>query len=223
MGAGPGRIRSSFAAFRRALGLEGAMADTGTTETEDAGAQRQLGRGRGGKPMLRKKRPDDRVEERREIFFEALGRTANISASAEEAGIALATVWMWRRKDGDFQRRWAEALDRGYADLEMRMLAMARFGVTAERTVEVDGEGGSHERVRRDDAKIGALLLQRHYPAVAAYRAMARPDAPPPLDPAELAMRVRAAMIEVHKATLAKALPAPARLPAKDAADGGGE
>lgn len=189
------------------------MADKDAKQASEAGGDvvRGLGRGRGGKPMLRKKRHNDRVEERREIFFEALGRTANISASAEEAGIALATVWMWRRKDGEFQRRWAEALDRGYADLEMRMLAMARFGVTAERTVEVDGEGGSHERVRRDDAKIGALLLQRHYPAVAAYRAMARPDAPPPLDPAELAMRVRAAMIEVHKATLAKALPAPAK------------
>jgi len=64
-----------------------------------------------------------------EHFLETLAETSNVRESARRHGLNSTTLYRRRRKDADFQRRWSEALAEGYEELEMEMLARARFGV----------------------------------------------------------------------------------------------
>lgn len=159
-----------------------------------------LGRGKAKGVQQREQSHRSFSAKKQDLFFEALARTANATQSARAAGVGPSTIWAWRRKNADFDRRYRDALDEGYADLEMRLLAMARFGVTSERREVPDGEGGKSVTERRDDPRFGLILLRTHRPDVLVHRAMTRPDAPPPVDPAELAVRIRAALVEVRAA-----------------------
>lgn len=108
---------------------------------------------------------------RQAAFFERLAETSNIRAAAEHAGVCQQTIWRWRRKDAEFARRWAEALAQGYADLEMRLLAQARFGATQDMEAEATDSGGRRVRLRRDTPGHGRLLLSHHRATLAAQQA----------------------------------------------------
>ncbi len=95
-------------------------------------------------------------------FFARLAETSNVKAAAEHAGVCPTTIWNWRRKDAEFARAWAMALAQGYADLEMRMLAQARFGATSEAEVIVEDDGKRRARARRDTPGHGRLMLMMH-------------------------------------------------------------
>lgn len=172
--------------------------------------RKYVGRGKVAKAQQRSESRRSFTKGKQDRFFEALARTANASESARIAKVGISTIWQWRQKNAAFAERYRDTLDQGFADLEMRLLAIARFGVTSERHEVPDGEGGKSVTERRDDPRFGLMLLRTHRPDVMVHRAMTRPDAPPPVDPAELAVRVRAALIELRRGQDARALPAPA-------------
>lgn len=103
-------------------------------------------------------------------FFDHLADHANISAAARHAGVSVATVWRWRRKSA-FSQRWMAALARGYDQLEMQLLAIARFGEHSESTTTIDADGNRHRQLRRDVPAFGFKLLAHHRDKVAAYEA----------------------------------------------------
>lgn len=95
-----------------------------------------------------------------ERFLETLAETSNVLESARRHGLSPATMYRLRRNDAGFARRWLEALSEGYEELEMEMLARARFGV-----------------IRRADKPafnepVSLRLLIAHKEAVAVQRAV---------------------------------------------------
>ncbi|ANU06587.1 hypothetical protein [Paraurantiacibacter namhicola] len=64
-------------------------------------------------------------------FLEALASTSNVTKSAEAAMIPVATAYKERRTNRDFARQWLEALQEGYAHLELETLERLRHGVPA--------------------------------------------------------------------------------------------
>jgi len=61
----------------------------------------------------------------RRVFLDHLAATANVTKSAEKAGVSASTVYKRRRKDGEFRVQWLDALAEGYANLEASLLAEA--------------------------------------------------------------------------------------------------
>lgn len=183
--------------------------------------RKYVGRGMAAKAQQRTESRRSFTAKKQDRFFEALARTANAMESARIAKVGYSTIWHWRQKNAAFAERYRNALDEGYADLEMRLLAIARFGVTSEKLERLNADGGKSVSERRDDPRFGLMLLRAHRPDVLVHRAMTRPDAQPPVDPAELAIRIRAALIEVQAAGKTPALPTPADADATDRKDGG--
>jgi hypothetical protein len=172
--------------------------------------RKYVGRGMAAKAQQRTESRRSFTAKKQDRFFEALARTANAMESARIAKVGYSTIWHWRQKNAAFAERYRNALDEGYADLEMRLLAIARFGVTSEKLERLNADGGKSVSERRDDPRFGLMLLRAH-----------RPDAQPPVDPAELAIRIRAALIEVQAAGKTPALPTPADADATDRKGGG--
>ncbi len=95
-------------------------------------------------------------------FFDHLAANANISAAAAHAGVAVQTIWKWRRTVPAFAARYDQVLADGYADLEMRMLGLALHGTREESEAEEDAAGIKRQRKRRDAPAIGEKLLVAH-------------------------------------------------------------
>jgi len=64
-------------------------------------------------------------EEAEEIFFDALGASCNVCLSAAKAGFSTPTVYRQRQLRPDFAARWQQALEQGYARLEMALVQAA--------------------------------------------------------------------------------------------------
>ncbi|HEX8527587.1 hypothetical protein [Allosphingosinicella sp.] len=56
-------------------------------------------------------------KKRKEVFLEHLAMTANVTASAEAAGVCVGTVYAHRMKDSEFRELWWIALEQGVAKL----------------------------------------------------------------------------------------------------------
>ena len=70
--------------------------------------------------------PDARLNMKiRSLFLDHLAQTANVSASAREAGVTSSAVYAERRRTPAFRDAWALALAEGYARLETDLLAEA--------------------------------------------------------------------------------------------------
>lgn len=65
----------------------------------------------------------DQADER--VFLDTLAATCNVRASAAAAGFSTAAIYWRRRHHPDFARRWASALEQGYARLEMLLVQRA--------------------------------------------------------------------------------------------------
>ena len=75
-------------------------------------------------------------DEAEEAFFDHLGATCNVRASAAAVGFTTFTVYRQRRLRPEFRARWQAVLEQGYAALEMAMVqaALDTFdGVDVER------------------------------------------------------------------------------------------
>lgn len=90
-------------------------------------------------------------------FIETLAESANVTKSADAAGVSVSSAYRRRARDASFRARWSEALATGYAALEMEMLRRALHGRPKE--VKVNGES----RIITDyDDRIGLALLKMH-------------------------------------------------------------
>ncbi|SEM74635.1 hypothetical protein SAMN05192583_1078 [Sphingomonas gellani] len=84
-------------------------------------------------------------------FFDHLGQTANVAASAREAGLPHASIYRRRTADPVFRDRWEEALDAGVARLEM--LALEQALTTAEGKTGVVDLKAAHAIIAGHDAR----------------------------------------------------------------------
>lgn len=63
-----------------------------------------------------------RVEQR---FLATLGATCNVKAACAEAGMTAASAYTHRKRWPGFERRWDEAIETGYARIEIALLESA--------------------------------------------------------------------------------------------------
>ena len=103
----------------------------------------------------------------RAIFLEELAASSHIARSAKKANVPLSTIYHWRAHDPDFSDAWLQALNAGYALLEMEMLGRLRDGV--ER--KFFRAQGQIETVREYKDGLALRLLQAHKAEVTVARA----------------------------------------------------
>ena len=101
----------------------------------------------------------------RDVFLEQLAETSNVAAAARVAGVDTSTVYKARRTEGEFLRRWHDALAEGYDNLEMELVRRLRSG-------ELDGGGkGTGGTARRKfDNAVAIRLLTAHRESVSRQR-----------------------------------------------------
>jgi hypothetical protein len=92
-------------------------------------------------------------------FLEALGETANITASAKAAGMSRPTAYKLRRTDAAFRAGWDAALLQAYEALEARVLERAMDGV--RQVVRYQGEPVGEDVKYNDHVALGLLRMHR--------------------------------------------------------------
>lgn len=80
---------------------------------------------RAGRPCIARAGPGRWSVAMERRFLEALASTANVSASAAEAGVSAAAVYQRRARWPGFAERWQAALEQGYARLEASLVEEA--------------------------------------------------------------------------------------------------
>jgi hypothetical protein len=91
-----------------------------------AGTPHVIERHKGRKPKLMRPTNDKRWSAEAEaVFLEALGASCNVRWSAAQAGFTTSVVYRQRIRRPDFAERWEEALQQGYARLEMALVRSA--------------------------------------------------------------------------------------------------
>lgn len=95
-----------------------------------------------------------------EAFLDTLAETSNVSEAARRNGWTTKPWYELRRRNPAFARRWLEALSEGYEELEMEMLARARFGISKRADEPAFNEA------------VSLRLLMAHKNAVALQRAI---------------------------------------------------
>lgn len=117
----------------------------------------------------RKAKPKGRgwTKAARAAFLAKLAETANVAASAREAGMPVSSVYALRLKSPEFRFEWGEALAEGYARLEASLLeaALGKGRGTA------DPDALKREAARH---RLGLSLLAQHRPAVKGMTPSAR-------------------------------------------------
>ena len=93
----------------------------------------------------------------RDVFLEELAQTSNVAAAARVAGVDVSTVYRARRSEGEFLRRWHDALAEGYDNLEMELVRRLRSG-----ELDGGGKGTGGTAKRKFDNAIAARLLAAH-------------------------------------------------------------
>lgn len=93
----------------------------------------------------------------RDVFLEELAQTSNVAAAARVAGVDVSTVYRARRTEGEFLRRWHDALAEGYDNLEMELVRRLRSG-----ELDGGGKGTGGTAKRKFDNAIAARLLAAH-------------------------------------------------------------
>jgi hypothetical protein len=106
------------------------------------------------------------------IFFEELAATANVAHSARAAGMGKNGAYQRKKRDSAFAAAWREALEVGFAELEMQMLRQSLAGCERTETV-VDGASGAVKQVKTVHVfphMLGFRLFVLHREEVARYR-----------------------------------------------------
>lgn len=180
-------------------------------------ARRQRSGAGVGVQMRRASRRDFSVE-KQVLFFTALAETANVTTAAKAAGVSTMTIWRRRKSDAEFRQAWAQALEHGYADLEMRLLGIARDGKTTDTVSEGRGEGRRVRRTRTDVPAFGLRLLDGYRAEVAAGRMIDAPEVRS-IDRSELVEKVRIALQIVSERRTAERAAAESEDPAVPATE----
>jgi hypothetical protein len=125
-------------------------------------------------------------------FLEALQTCLNVRRSAAIVGLTARSAYQLKRRDADFARRWAEALDVGYSDLELRLLNHSIHGVERTETVHDAMGKVKHFKVTHSFPHgMSMRLLLAHRKEVQAYRAA---QVRPAVDAAAMDAKVKAHM-----------------------------
>ena len=99
--------------------------------------------------------------ERRAIFLGELAQTANVAASAREAGMPENSPYPERRKNEAFRIGWEAALDEGFMKLEMLLLERATYGDAVPPPQDAKaGEAKVGERQRAIPTALALSLLK---------------------------------------------------------------
>lgn len=109
---------------------------------------------------------------RRALFLEALSESCNVLEACRAAGISKNNAYALRRRDPSFADEWAQALEQGYAELEMMLLRQSIFGSTTTETVE-DGTETGRARIKTVHSyphTTALRLLLAHRRGVEAFR-----------------------------------------------------
>ncbi|MEA3389472.1 MAG: hypothetical protein U9R64_09415 [Pseudomonadota bacterium] len=124
------------------------------------------------RPQQRKRRSDGWSKADEALFLQMLAETCNASEAARAAGKCRAGAYRKRAADPAFARAWDEALDMGYAEIELMLMRAALFGSESEE-VTSDGEGaGKARKVRRaPDLGVALRLFLAYRDRVAGIRA----------------------------------------------------
>ena len=130
--------------------------------------------------QVRQTRKDGWSAQRQAQFLEALEDSFNVAQAARDVGMSVQSAYKLRQRDPGFAQGWAEALERGYAELEMLLLRQALYGTEQVETID-PGNGGPQrvKRVTHYPHGMAIRLLFAHHASVAAVRAAQggeRPD-----------------------------------------------
>lgn len=161
---------------------EGMMAKAGKERDGVGGAgggPLVLQRSNRGVMQMRKPRRNGWTMARRTRFLEILRETSNVTEAVNAVGMTMAGAYALKNRDPGFARQWMEALEQGYAELEMMLLRQALHG---SETIEIvdDGKGGP-VRTKKTHGTPHAMairLLLAHRANVAQFRAAQGIDRP---------------------------------------------
>ena len=131
-------------------------------------------RGDGSTPVqIRKTRRNGWTDERKALFLDVLKATSNVTEAVRTVGMTVAGVYNLRTRDPAFAAGWMQALEQGYAELEMLLLRKALYGTEKVETVhDESGEGVRRVKtVHSYPLAVALRLLLAHGSSVATFRA----------------------------------------------------
>lgn len=141
-------------------------ANDGASERVNQAESASGGASRAGR--ARRARRDGWTAHRRGLFLDTLRATLNVRAAARAAQMSAQTAHDLRRRDPDFARAWAGALDDGAAEMEFRLLECGMFGVETEEVVtetgpitRADGTVGESRRIVRVTRTVPVAMMER--------------------------------------------------------------
>lgn len=123
--------------------------------------KRRQARGDAGEPQpqMGERRKDGWTAEDEAAFLIALAESCNVSEAAREIGRSRTGAYHRKKTDPRFARAWEEALEMGYAEIELMLMRAVLFGSETEEVV-IDGEGAVKTRkVKRHANPAVALRL----------------------------------------------------------------
>lgn len=130
--------------------------------------------------QVRAVRKDGWTTRRRGRFLDVLRATCNVQEAARAVNMNKGGAYDVRRRDAGFAAQWKEALEEGYAELEMALLRQSIHGYETTETVD-DGKDSGALRTRKVHSyphTIALRLLLAHREAVDAYRSEQGIDRP---------------------------------------------
>ena len=110
------------------------------------------------KPRRRSERETGFTKEKVKKFLETLTESCNVKYAAEQADVAVSTVYRRKAANATFRAAWDQAISVGYSQLEMMLLERALHGV--EKPVPV--KTGSAAVMRHYDDRTALALLKQH-------------------------------------------------------------
>jgi hypothetical protein len=113
-----------------------------------------------GKATAARKRAAGWTAAKEEIFFRELATVCNVSAALRACGMARhsRSVYDRRRTVTAFRGKWEQAVDEGYAMLDLEMLERGRFGDTRPPP-----ENEVEKRLREVPTSLGLQLLKLYH------------------------------------------------------------
>lgn len=155
---------------RAGKGAASGKSDAGAADIRGVG----IGKREGARKIVQRRTPRKTgwTKARRTRFLHLLKESCNVTDSVRAVGLTLPAAYALRKRDPEFAAGWAEALEQGYAELEMHLLRQSIFGSLTTETVDDGDEKGKRKtKIVHSYPHVTALrLLLAHKNSVQAYR-----------------------------------------------------
>ncbi|MPT49107.1 MAG: hypothetical protein E2598_11940 [Sphingobium sp.] len=142
--------------------------------TRDALVVRRGGRASGHAAIAQKRRVNAKgwTAKKRAAFLGVLKNSCNVREAARSVNMSECGAYDLRRRDPAFAAEWKEALEQGYAELEMLLLRQSIYGSETTETVDDGKEDGAvkTKKVHSYPHGIAFRLLMMHKATVDEYR-----------------------------------------------------